>query len=412
MQEIYLSDIYSINVNYPLDTISFRSIQLLYQPLLGNQAITLYLTLYAEADQIRLTKAPCLHSRLSKLTSLSLKEIYQARRKLEGVGLLHTYQKENHYLYELQLPLSPKEFFNHQILNSMLERYLDKEDYQRTITTFTYYKQSKQDFKSVTANFLDVYEIDLLEESKQPLKIRDLIDKDVASLEDFYDLNLFFEQLSIYQIPRKIINDEIERLIRQLGIMYQIPTTKMLVFVKEAISKQGLDTKALVASCRNYYDLKMPTSYQEVFHKQSIKHQSTSKNDQLQKHIEYLEQITPYDLLKHKMGGKEPLQRDVRVVESVLTTLDLEPGVVNVLIELTLNQCDNNLPKSFMEAVGSSWRRKKIQTVSDAIQEAKSYKKFKQNNSIDWKQETTTDQSSNDQTLSDDEIEKMLEMIS
>ena len=62
------------------------------------------------------------------------------------------------------------------------------------------------------------------------------------------------------------------------------------------------------------------------------------------------------------MGGKEPLKRDLQVVESVLTTLQLEPGVVNVLIETTLQKCNQSLPKNFIEALGSQWKRKKIKT--------------------------------------------------
>lgn len=108
----------------------------------------------------------------------------------------------------------------------------------------------------------------------------------------------------------------------------------------------------------------MPEKFTEVFHKQSPLLQSEKQGESsLQKHIYYLENISPYDLLKDKTGGKEPLKRDLQVVESVLTTLQLEPGVVNVLIETTLQKCNQSLPKNFIEALGSQWKRKKIKTV-------------------------------------------------
>ncbi len=53
------------------------------------------------------------------------------------------------------------------------------------------------------------------------------------------------------------------------------------------------------------------------------------------------------------MGGKEQLKRYLQVIESLLTTLQLEPGVINVLIETTLEKCNQSLPKNFMEALGN-----------------------------------------------------------
>ena len=84
------------------------------------------------------------------------------------------------------------------------------------------------------------------------------------------------------------------------------------------------------------------------------------------------------------MGGKEPLKRDLQVVESVLTTLQLEPGVVNVLIETTLQKCNQSLPKNFIEALGSQWKRKKIKTVQEAIEEGKAYLKYQNQQHHDW----------------------------
>ena len=132
----------------------------------------------------------------------------------------------------------------------------------------------------------------------------------------------------------------------------------------------------------------MPEKFENIFHKQSpLLHEQTGKSS-LDKHICYLENISPYDLLKDKMGGKEPLKRDLQVIESLLTTLELEPGVINVLIETTLEKCNQSLPKSFMEALGSQWKRKKIQTVKEAIDEGKAYLKYQGKQNASWDEYT------------------------
>ena len=52
MNELMISDLYTVNATYPLDSIHLKTINLLYQPLIGNQACSLYLTLYSELDQL------------------------------------------------------------------------------------------------------------------------------------------------------------------------------------------------------------------------------------------------------------------------------------------------------------------------------------------------------------------------
>lgn len=136
MNELMMSDLYTVNISYPLDSIHMRSIHLLYQPLIGHSACSLYLSFYAELDQISLTKAFSLHSRLTKITGLSLVEIKEACLKLEAIGLLAKYKKdvENKrvYLYALKTPLTPTKFFNHAVLGKLLLQRLGKEELYRT----------------------------------------------------------------------------------------------------------------------------------------------------------------------------------------------------------------------------------------------------------------------------------------
>src|SRR5699024_1494848 len=117
MNELMISDLYTVNATYPLDSIHLKTINLLYQPLIGNQACSLYLTLYSELDQLSLTKAASLHQRLSKLTGFSLIEIKEASLKLEAIGLMAKYVKDDDnkriYCYSLKSPLTPAKFFNH-----------------------------------------------------------------------------------------------------------------------------------------------------------------------------------------------------------------------------------------------------------------------------------------------------------
>ena len=99
---------------------------MLYMPIIGNVATTLYLTLYNELKANNFITSELSHYHLMTVMNLSLKDIKTARIKLEGVGLLKTYYKEgsiNSYVYELYSPISAYEFFNHPIFNIVLYNY-------------------------------------------------------------------------------------------------------------------------------------------------------------------------------------------------------------------------------------------------------------------------------------------------
>ena len=382
MKKLLTSDVYQVRSSYMLDLTGYKTVLQLYQPLIGMEATALYLTLNSELDQMTLTKSPSLISRLCKLSGFSLNSLQESFDKLEAVGLVCSYVKQtndNRYLFDLKMPLSPQEFINHQILDRLLKDRL-KDEYEKTIAIFQTYNVNLNDYQE---SFTDVFEIhhhekNILKEKKYKQKIQN-------SIENSYDLTLFYQGIENLQLSKKMFDQEDEKIIQQLGILYHINALDMQDLVKQSMIENHLNSRLLAQNCRNYYDLKMPEKFTEVFHKQSPLLQSEKQGESsLQKHIYYLENISPYDLLKDKTGGKEPLKRDLQVVESVLTTLQLEPGVVNVLIETTLQKCNQSLPKNFIEALGGQWKRKKIKTVQEAIEEGKAYLKYQNQQHHDW----------------------------
>ena len=387
MNELMMSDLYMVNANYPLDSIHMRTIQLLYQPLVGNTACSLYLTLYAELDQLSLTKATSLFSRLTKISGLSLTQINEASKKLEAIGLLERYKKDvdNNRIYHfiIKTPLSPSKIFNHVILGPLLLQRLGKEDLYRTKLCFKTSTFDFSDYENITAKFTDVFDINMLEGSKEVLVEKNYFGNDYGKIDGDYDLELFYQGLKDYQIKRSVITSDDETLIKQLGIMYRINSLDMQGLVKDSIKNDKISKQLLIKNCRDYYDIAMPEKFEEIYHKQAAIHKSSSNNDLLNAHIQYLESVNPYQLLKDKQGGREPLKHDLQIVESIMTSLYLQPGVVNVLIELTLSQCDNVLSRAFMQTRASQWKRKKIETVKEALDEAKLYLKYRRNDDVD-----------------------------
>ena len=55
----------------------------------------------------------------------------------------------------------------------------------------------------------------------------------------------------------------------------------------------------------------------------------------------------------------------------LMIDLELNPGVINVLIDYVLSTQENKLPKKYVEAIATAWKREKIETVEQARARAK-----------------------------------------
>ena len=97
-----------------------KIISMLYQPIIGSIATSLYYTLWADLDKTAVLSSEYTHHHLMTSLRIKMDTIIMARKKLEGIGLLKTYLKKgdiNNYVYELFSPISALDFFNHPILN-------------------------------------------------------------------------------------------------------------------------------------------------------------------------------------------------------------------------------------------------------------------------------------------------------
>ncbi|WP_249030032.1 DnaD domain protein [Tannockella kyphosi] len=362
------SDTYTTSYSYPMDEPRRKCLMLLYQPIIGSSAVNLYMTLLEDSS---LNEVVSLHSRLIKLSQLTMEQLQEAMKKLQAVGLLKVFHKDNHYLYELLLPMTPNQLYHHQVLNTLLFKVLGKEEYLKTKNHFLVKLIDKNVYQEEKISFNDVFDIQLLN-NQNVIQVKEpIFDITKSKLQATYSRDIFFEGMEVYQITSNQLTEGQIELIDQLGMLYQIPMIDMQAFVKENFIQGVFHEQAFHKTCQDYYQTKVPETLKEVYHHQSVVHTSTGGSGEEQKHIYYLETTSPYELLKAKQGGKEPVKRELQLIESLLIGLGLEQGVINVLIEFTLSQCDGALAQKFMEYHGAKWQRKNIKTVQEAMMEAK-----------------------------------------
>ena len=156
---------------------------MLYQPIIGPLPIMLYFSLWSDLDKMEIMSTEYTHHHLITNMQISLKEIVESRKKLEAIGLLKTFIKEdniNNYLYQLYSQIKANDFFNHPILNVVLYNNLGKKEYEKLKNYFRTPRIITNSYKDITASFTEVFNsvpltsIDILNDDIRKKNIRSL----------------------------------------------------------------------------------------------------------------------------------------------------------------------------------------------------------------------------------------------
>ena len=360
-----------------------KVISMLYQPIIGYSAVSLYYTLIDDLDKMEVMSEEITHHHLMNTMQLKLEDIVKARERLEAIGLLKTYYKKdniNSYVYLLYSPMNPGEFFNHPILNIVLYNNIGKSEYEKILNYYKVPKVNLKDYVDITKKFDEIYKSYV----GNPLDVQDNILKrstNNLNLEDNIDFNMIISSIPSSRLNDKCFNKETKELINQLSIIYNINTLQMQGIINSCINEKGLiDKQLLRKSCRDYYQFEnngnLPTL---IYNKQpEFLKKPEGENTKWAKMVYTFENLTPYQFLKAKYKGAEPTDRDKKLIENLMIDQKLNPGVINVLIAYVLKVNNEQLNKNYIETIAGQWKRLNIETVEEAMKiSEKHHKKVK-----------------------------------
>ncbi|MBO6046883.1 MAG: DnaD domain protein [Erysipelotrichaceae bacterium] len=372
---LHATDDYFSQYSYPLDEVQNDTLIYLYMPLIGKDAYALYMFLYNEGKRMNHYHYPSPISRITSYLNCDLETLDEAIKVLAAVGLIQYYSRlrkeRTTYLYQVCSPLSLKNFFKNQILTTLLKQTIGTSSYDRTRRYFQIKSESLKNYEEHPVKFTDVFDVDLKQE--RPLRTRAKMYEEVnQGISIDYDTTLFEESLRDHHIPLRMLGQSIDQII-QLGYVYAIDPLTLASLVRDCFNDDHIDMKLFEDRVKSQHALDS-VALNDVYLKQSEADKSqTNGQSTLDKHLRYLESISPYELLKSRQGGKEPIMRDLAIVETLMVQLGLTPAVTNVLIEYVLAKNDNRLPKSYIETIGASWARKHLKTARDAYECAKGF---------------------------------------
>lgn len=415
------ADIYQVVNKSLLNENDKLVLSILYMPIIGNTAVTLYNTLYNELKGNNFISQELTHHHLMTNLGESLNSIKEARIKLEGVGLMKTYVMEgsvNSYVYVLYSPISVHEFFNHPIFNMVFYNNVGKEEYLRIKNYFKVPSVNLNGYTDITSPF------DMTFKSKSYSNFELENDEEIVKkvkLPLSYDMIFDFDAL-VSSMPKglfseKALTKSIKELITHLSFLYNMDPLTMADIVKISINEKGLiDREELKTNTRKYYEFNNNGRLPSLIFKSQPDYLRSPKGDNslIGRMINVFETTKPYDFLKSKYKGVRPTERDMKILEMLIVDLKFNPAVCNVLIDYVLKTQNNRLVKAYVETIAGEWKRANLETAKEAMKYAESsHKKLKKINDkkIVKKEETIPEwfNKSRDKNLMDTEVKNELE---
>ncbi len=368
MENIKRNDVFVVSAEGMCSTVDYQVLTLLYQPIIGKTALTLYLTLINLVDRQSFVSDEYLHSDLESLLDLEASDIEKARYKLEAIGLLVTFFASDSFTYEIKLPLSARSFVNDGILGEYLISNITKTRFKKLLKIFKVKQPNKKQKYNISKAFNEIfpqidkiyktdYETALLSGKAQTFRKLNGHDLDWRFLKDSVPVEL----LDINKLTEAIKNK-----INQLSYVYDLNEIEMKnIMIKSIDNNNNLNIEDLARNARHRFDELQADAVSDKVSKKSIYKETEVNTDNIE---EYFKNISPKVLLEELNDGVV-LTSDLKIAERLLDEVGLDTGVINVLLAYIYKQKDNKLPGyAYFQKVALSWKRNKINSVENALQ--------------------------------------------
>ena len=372
-RDLALSDIYTV-INHAILNDQDRSVLTkLYKPIIGSDAISLYYSLWSDLEKNGMSKEHTFNH-LTLATQLTIKEIKDAKNRLEGTGLIKTYlktEKQNYFVFQIYNPLTASDFFKNILLSSALYSILGKTEYKVIKADFTIPKFNIESYEDVSKAFDQIFTAyhPKSEPGKDNIEVAQSINPSVKE-------NLDFELLSDSLPTPKMINKEIRELLSNLSYVYNMSSMELKPILLDSIEKGAVNQEKIRKKCKKYYEFENNDKPKFIYQEETKKTELNpdSKRDKM---ISVFENTSPYQFLRSKYKNGKPTARDLEVIEALMTEQKLTPSVTNVLIDYVLKINQNRLTKKFVEAIASQWKISNVSTAAEAMKLAESTHKKK-----------------------------------
>ncbi|ARK23737.1 hypothetical protein SporoP37_02860 [Sporosarcina sp. P37] len=376
--ELQPVDSFEVRLAHPFSTYDRQMLTLFYQPLIGPEAVSLFMTLWSDAE----SREPQEHNHyyLMNMSSFPLQAIFEARISLEAIGLLRTYKKKielekRSFVYELLPPLDAHSFFNDPLLSTFLFSKIGEHPYRQLRNRFLEEPMPMEEYQDISRTFLDVFQPargDQAMEMTAGMQFQGKTEPPgIPFYQSEFNFELFYSGLSDQMIPKASLRSISREMIAMLAFLYSLSALDMQKVIMLSIDENHQLTEERVRKAAlDFYKMNTstePPKLQTVFTNAAPAEEPKEHMSRDEELLYYLEHTPPKDMLR-KVSGKEPFLVDVQLAERLINLHKFPVGVVNVLLQYVMIRNDGKITNSFVERIASHWANKQVKDAKTALE--------------------------------------------
>ena len=418
MQILEKNATYSLYRAFTLSSEDEQILFLLYLPMVKSGAMALYQALYAQSFESDLGGGYHAHDDLLGALGFSDVQFLEARARLEAIGLMESYRKENtetegmskvSYLYRLLPPASPRKFFQDPLLKVNFSSCVGKKRYFSLESHFKArgeFQASDQEYVNVTTGFREIYhpEVSADDPSLESLDAQILPDKEYKSQARFSEA-LLREKLRDLSFDPEEVKEDWNDIIA-MATLYQIDEENIAKLILDSVD--FLDGKTyyhqnFLTAVRNYHQFrKEPREKKNEIY-------GTGKHAKL---LRLFSEESPQTLLASRFNAA-PSSAMLEEVEHLQKDFAFDNGIINVILDYSLRKTGNEFNRSFIDSVAYTLSANKVSTASEAMIQLSS-RDYEKTRSLSTKERrrkrnemSSTEKKEEDSTFSVEDVQKI-----
>lgn len=338
----------------------YITLSLLYRPLIGADALSLYQTLYAIIERNGFSSDSIYYEGLLDLLCLSDEQFNSIRLKLEAIGLLETFSNGAKYVFLLKHPLTSKQFLVDSEFSIYLNSKIGNKMFDYILSRLKIDKFDRTGFTNLTVSFDEVFETIDYSNKKE---IKDVIlgrkpNSPVIMKNREFDYDYFFKSIDRsfiqYESLEKFKNNIINK-----SYIYGFSEDEMINLYNDSINKLGyFDSKILNKKAYEIYCYKTNNNTPYLGEK------SNEEDDE--DVLKLLASISIKEVLDMYYSGYPASY--LKTINDIYESIDYDRTVLNILIINVLKEKNGDLPNlAYFKKVAKTWLENGINDVDSAL---------------------------------------------
>ncbi len=359
-----------VSANSELTHVHTHVLSLLYLPIIGKEAFSLFLYLHSLLDRSHLKSPTYPLTFLYDGVGLSPQQFLNARKALEAAGLMETFKGKTNFHFTLYQPLSAAAFIKDSPYSGYLKSKISEERFNDLISHFKIKKTKKTNFKNITVHF-DEYFSPLRESHSDKAHYQSGTTKK-ATFTKPIDMDMILDEIPQSLQSPKLKTKRVKEKLVEIAYLYSLRENDLIKLLKGTLSEGDIDFESFNRIAAEYYH-----NEPRDIHK---------KNDPYSE--EYFKSVHPRELLEQTTGTRAA-NVELRTLERLIDDSGLPYEVLNVLLAYVLKELSGDFPSyNYFDKVAAEWKRNNVSTAGEAIEHIKQKKQRQKT-----KQQTPTQRS-------------------